>query len=135
MFLALAMVAQASVPHLEPSKARVDMAEDNHYYDGDGHLMFRQQIFWDRYQAHEISPEGGFHVRAWRINKDEDVVPFWKNGDPHYFLDFNVVSADDSMVTHTQSDPEVDDRAIVPLSLRDPLFPDSNLKRDTSGTH
>jgi len=129
--IAFVLAGAASVRPLPP-RDHVDLAEDNHYYDGDGREVFRQQIFWSSYlkwNQRELRWDRHLHVRAWVMNRNGDVIPYFVGGVPHYLVamprvehGWGVISAASSMVTHTQNDPEMDDRLKLAKQNRVPLF-------------
>ena len=135
--IAFVLVGAASVRPLPP-RDHVDLAEDNHYYDGDGREVFRQQIFWSSYlkwNQRELRWDRHLHVRSWIMNRNGDVNPYFVRGVPHYLVavprvehGWGVISAASSMVTHTQNDPEMDDRLKFAKQNRVPLFSSRTLR-------
>ncbi|QDT03370.1 hypothetical protein K227x_17520 [Rubripirellula lacrimiformis] len=102
----------------------VDLIELNHFVDGDGREVFRQVIFYDWSNQHHR-----FHVRAWRLIKNENQVPKRRwNPDCHQctWHDNGLlrqVSAPKMRETWTQQDPERVNRKLLPEDQRIPLFP------------
>lgn len=80
----------------------VDLLETNSYYDSDGKLVFVQRIYWD------WSGEA-FEVRDWRMVKECN----YPHGKSITWNDSGIlrrVTANSVRVSHTQHDPELEDR-------------------------
>ena len=112
-------------------KQRVDMIELNHFVDEDGREVFRQVIFYDWSDSHHR-----FHVRAWRLIKNESQIPE-RRWNPKRF---QCTWHDDGLLrqvwapqlreTWTQEDPERVNRALLPEDQRVPLFEPKLAKRE-----
>lgn len=122
--LLLPTVALATNPvNAEPLVERVDCIDRNHFYDDCGRLVFCQIIF------KEWHPHEGTHrVIAWRMQKDESLVPYrdWQRGGYSVlWLDgelLRLVSAATYDETWTQYDPELIDREWLPRERRRELL-------------
>lgn len=102
-------------------KNRIQLIEENHFYSKDDQLIFVQMIYWDEY-----SPSSHvLHVREWQMLRCVDQIPrydparqlyvaIWKRGDGSFYY----VEARRFMVTRTYFDPEVSDRALLPIPCR-----------------
>lgn len=102
---------------------RVDMIELNHFVDEDGREVFRQVIFYDWSRTHHR-----FHVRAWRLVKNESQIPQRRWNPDRYQCTWHddgllrQVWAPQLRETWTQRDPERVNRALLPEDQRVPLF-------------
>ncbi|MEM1070125.1 MAG: hypothetical protein AAGG48_18910 [Planctomycetota bacterium] len=122
-FVLLGMTPGAYAGQSTIVKQRVDLIELNHFVDEDGREVFRQVIFYDWSQTHHR-----FHVRAWRLIKNESQVPVRRWNPDHYQCTWH----DDGLLrqvwapklreTWTQRDPERVNRALLPEDQRVPLF-------------
>lgn len=91
----------------------VDLVELNHFFDGNGKLVFNQVIWWDWSWWHEcylvvawrICPE----AHPWRCYRTSLWVSKWRDASstPHRM---RRVTADFYCETWTQHDPELEDR-------------------------
>ncbi|TWT52667.1 hypothetical protein Pla22_02930 [Rubripirellula amarantea] len=101
----------------------VDLVELNHFVDEDGREVFRQVIFYDWSKT-----DRRFHVRGWRLIKDESQLPLrrWKPARYeirwHENASCRQVNASQLRETWTQQDPERVNRAFLPEDQRIPLF-------------
>ncbi|MGV3483855.1 MAG: hypothetical protein ACO1RT_05515 [Planctomycetaceae bacterium] len=101
---------------------RVDLIELNHFIDQEGREVFRQVLFYDWSDAHRR-----YVVRAWRVVKAESQLPRRRWSPPGYlcvWLDDGVlreVSAASFRETWSQTDPERENRKLVPENNRIPL--------------
>ena len=101
----------------------VDLIELNHFIDGEGREVFRQLIFYDWSDL-----DKRFHVRAWRLIKNDRQLPrrFWKpmHYECHWHDDGQrkKVSAKQLRETWAQQDPERVNRKFLPEDQRIPLF-------------
>jgi hypothetical protein len=104
-------------------KQRVDLIELNHFVDEEGREVFRQVIFYDWSAAHRR-----FHVRAWRLIKQESQLPQRRWNPARYECTWHddallrEVWAPQMRETWTQQDPERVNRALLPEDQRVPLF-------------
>ncbi len=102
---------------------RVDLIELNHFVDEDGREVFRQVIFYDWSKTHRR-----FHVRAWRLIKQESQLPRRRWNPPMYQCTWHdegmlrQVWAPSLRETWTQRDPERVNRSLLPEDQRVPLF-------------
>ena len=129
--LLLVGVAPGSHSNTAVVKQRVDLIELNHFVDEDGREVFRQVIFYDWSKAHHR-----FHVRAWRLVKNESQVPV-RRWNP---TRFQCTWHDDGLLRQvwapqlreswTQQDPERVNRALLPEDQRVPLFVPKLAKAD-----
>lgn len=115
----LVLLLAGATEHCEYIAERVDLIEVNHFHDENGKLVFDQVIFYD------WSPfEGHFHVRAWRLLKNNEQIPaknyktglyvvIWHDGD---YL--RKVTAPACYETWTQHDPELAEREFLPKEQR-----------------
>jgi hypothetical protein len=99
------------------------MIEFNHFVDEDGREVFRQVIFYDWSKTHRR-----FHVRAWRLIKQESQVPQRRWNPALYQCTWHdegllrQVWAPSLRETWTQRDPERVNRGLLPEDQRVPLF-------------
>jgi hypothetical protein len=103
-------------------RQRVDLVELNHFVDDDGREVFRQVIFYDWSKTHHR-----FHVRAWRLIKNDSQIPVRRWNPPRYQCTWH----DDGLLrqvwtpqlreTWTQQDPERVNRGLLPEDQRIPL--------------
>lgn len=106
------------------TRQRVDLIELNHFVDDEGREVFRQVIFYDWSREHHC-----FHVRAWRLIKNESQLPVRSWNPQQYrcsWLDDGLlrqVWAPKMRETWSQRDPERVNRAVLPEDQRRPLFP------------
>jgi len=104
-------------------RQRVDLIELNHFVDDEGREVFRQVIFYDWSREYHR-----FHVRAWRLIKNESQLPRrrWKPArfECSWYDDEQVfcVVAPTMRETWSQRDPERVNRACLPEDQRVPLF-------------
>jgi hypothetical protein len=106
-------VLPPQLPHVEDE---VDMFEVNHFFDGDGRLIFDQLIFW------EINGEH-YDVVSWRLIKRPEQMPVsdqrggyvvvWRDGEL-----MRRVNAATAIETWTQYDPEATSRDVLAKELR-----------------
>ncbi|MGI9470154.1 MAG: hypothetical protein ACR2NZ_01390 [Rubripirellula sp.] len=104
-------------------RQRVDLIELNHFVDEEGREVFRQVIFYDWSKTH-----GRFHVRAWRLVKQESQIPQRLWNPNRYQCTWH----DDGLLrqvwapklreTWSQKDPERVNRSLLPEDRRIPLF-------------
>ncbi len=122
----LLLIAIAPGVHQEAAavvKQRVDMIELNHFVDEEGREVFRQVIFYDWSKTHHR-----FHVRAWRLVKNESQVPQRRWNPTCYQCTWHddgllrQVWAPQLRETWTQEDPERVNRGFLPEDQRVPLF-------------
>ncbi len=106
------------------TRQRVDLIELNHFVDDEGREVFRQVIFYDWSREHHR-----FHVRAWRLIKNESQLPV-RSWNPQQFrcswLDDGLIRqvwAPKMRKTWSQRDPERVNRSMLPEDQRRPLFP------------
>lgn len=118
--LAWVLVIASVIPQEFVAQDRVDLIEVNHYYDERGNPVFDQLIFYDW-----SSEESRYHVRAWRMLKRKSQWPLrdWeRNTFTAVWLDdgkmMRKVRAASIRETWTQYDPELLERAELPLSQR-----------------
>ena len=104
-------------------QAQVDLIEFNHFIDKVGREVFRQTVFYDWSKA-----DRRFHVRAWRLVRNDDQVPR-QQWDPSRYVctwqDKHIrrqVSAPQMRETWTQQDPERVNREFLSEDQRQPLF-------------
>lgn len=115
----LAALALAALPLDLVSLESADAVELNHFYDGDGRLVFDQVIFWEWH-----ANEGAYRVRAWRLWKSPAQTPrrdFFRGGYVTVWFDgerLRVVRTKSFRETWTQHDPELDDRQLLPAHER-----------------
>ena len=82
------VIASATTVPLTPTVSdTVDVIELNHVYDGEGHLVFSQLIFWDW----EV-PASRQHVVAWRV---------WKPGRPTPMRNWSKLAYNKKTATRT----------------------------------
>ena len=104
-------------------RQRVDLIELNHFVDEDGREVFRQVIFYDWSKTHHR-----FHVRAWRLIKNESQIPERRWNPARHQCTWHddgllrQVWAPQRRETWTQQDPERLNRALLPEDQRIPLF-------------
>lgn len=106
------------------TQTRVDLIELNHFVDEEGREVFRQVIFYDWSKTYRR-----FHVRAWRLVKEESHLP-QRRWNPTEFQckwydngRLRQVTAAKMRETWTQEDPERVNRKLLPEDQRVPLFP------------
>lgn len=115
----IAVLLFAIVPICEPVAERVDLIEVNHFYDENGKANFSQVIFYDWRPS-----ESHYHVRAWRLVKNDSQRPRmdwggrewvsrWHDGER-----FREVRSSAFRETWTQYDPELFERDILPKEKR-----------------
>lgn len=115
----LVLLALSIVPVDVVVRDRVDIAEVNSYYDGDGKLVFVQLVFWD------YKPTGN-EVVAWRMMRDvPDMQPRRLPNGEYQSLWFDTkdnvlrdVRAATYEASHTQVDVELAHREILPQERR-----------------
>ena len=101
----------------------IDLIELNHFIDGEGREVFRQLIFYDWSDL-----DKRFHVRAWRLVKNDRQLPqrFWKperyKCQWHDNRQLKTVTAKQLRETWAQQDPERVNRKFLPEDQRVPLF-------------
>ena len=106
------------------TRQRVDLIELNHFVDDEGREVFRQVIFYDWSREHHR-----FHVRAWRLIKNESQLPVRSWNPQQYrcsWLDDGLIRqvwAPKMRKTWSQRDPERVNRSMLPEDQRRPLFP------------
>lgn len=105
--------------------AYVDLVEYNHFYDGNGVLVFRQVMFYS-------FRNGDYELREWHLVKSgsSGATPPLQEGKYfatyiHSYFDgsFKKVLAASRRLSWTQYDPELEERNKLPKDLRRPLFP------------
>jgi hypothetical protein len=97
-----ALLLACLLPAIPRDVSDCDTVEINHYYDGEARKIFTQLIFRD-WQG----------VQGW-IMADKALV---SNGKV-YLKCGKIVRYDRLEVTHTQHDPELDDRERIPVEQR-----------------
>jgi hypothetical protein len=103
-------------------KQRVDLIELNHFVDEDGREVFQQVIFYDWSTQHRR-----FHVRAWRLVKQESQIPIRHWNPTRYECNWHdegvlrSVWAPQLRETWSQTDPERVNRVLLPEGQRVPL--------------
>lgn len=119
----IVVVLAAIVPQSDGVlRDQVDVIEVNHFYDDCGRLVFTQTIFWDWSED-----ESGYHVRAWRLVKQQEQLPrrdhagggyvaLWQDGEA-----IRAVHALGVRETWTQFDVELVERETFPVERRRPL--------------
>jgi hypothetical protein len=101
---------------------QVDLVEWNHLYDEQGHHVFDQIIFYDWSPRH-----GRYQVRAWRLLKKPNQVPYWDRTTQRYLTLWHdgcvlrKVQAKTMRQSWTQHDPELIERAFLPKDQRSEL--------------
>ncbi|MGB0759339.1 MAG: hypothetical protein ACPGPS_07375 [Rubripirellula sp.] len=115
------------------TRAKVDLIELNHFLDDEGREVFQQVIFYDW-----CKPKQQFHVRAWRLIKNDSQRPI-QHWNPRSFQCtwhdgpvLRQVSASKMRETWSQQDPERVNRALLPEKQRIPLFPPRVAKHPNS---
>lgn len=114
--LVLAVVCIADVPRLPVEESRVDVLEVNHYYDPNtADLRFVQLIGWD------WCNKNGMVCHWWRMIRNPARQPRSDASRPGVFVATFVddgklvrVRARCCIETHTQFDPEIDNRRVFP---------------------
>lgn len=107
----------AIIPHDWVVTDNVDVLEINVFYDQCGKVVFRQLIAWD-FDGVEL------RVRAWRMAKTPSFDPRWDWERNDAFSIWNEdgiireVRAKAMRESHTQIDPELDDRDYLPKERR-----------------
>jgi len=102
---------------------QVDLIELNHFIDEDGREVFRQVIFYDWSESHHR-----FHVRAWRLVKEESQLPRRRWNPSRYQCTWHDegllrrVTARHLRETWSQKDPERVNRKLLPEDQRIGLF-------------
>ncbi len=128
-------IAPASPAGVTTVRQRVDLIELNHFVDEDGREVFRQVIFYDWSKTHRR-----FHVRAWRLIKEESQIPQRHWNPAMYQCSWHdegllrQVWAPSLRETWTQQDPERVNRGLLPEDQRVPLFPPKMAAREEAGT-
>jgi hypothetical protein len=129
--LLLTGMAPASPAASTTVRQRVDLIELNHFVDEEGREVFRQVIFYDWSKTHRR-----FHVRAWRLIKQENQLPERRWNPAHYQCTWHddgvlrQVWASSMRETWTQTDPERVNRGFLPEDQRVPLFPTKVASRE-----
>lgn len=117
MLLPTIIAAFAAVPFDERAGIVADEVariETNTVYDSHGREILKQNIFQE-------ATDSGYRVRAWRLVRGESQVPttsplIFQDGDVTRKIYFHTKA-----ITHTQYDPETDERRVWPQCLRRPL--------------
>lgn len=115
----LCLVAICLSPQGDVVHDQVDVIEVNHLYDTKGEHVFDQLIFWE-----PVGRDGKRTVRDWRLlkvahqtptsrHRDGLTVVTWTDGST-----FRQVTAENICETWTQYDPELVNRAVLPLERR-----------------
>lgn len=131
------LLTTGATPQYGVLRDQADLIELNHFYDGDGKLLFSQLIFWEFRQVmghrelvvrdYRLARSNGAkthievkqHMPQWAVAKNFDTNLFevtWVDG-----TDVRKVSAVSYRETWTQSDPEVGNRGILCKDLRNEL--------------
>lgn len=129
LFFLLLIAGQAAAADRSPVVVvdRVDVVEVNHFYDGQGKLVFCQILWWE-WRADE---DGSAHrIVDWRLMKSSGQLPVrvdgvwrcqWTDGER-----LRRVDAWSYRETWTQEDPELVDRLSMPpdqlRKLSEPVF-------------
>lgn len=113
LMVAATMMLTAAPPE-DVARDRCDIIELNHYYNGDGHPVFSQWIFW-RWEGR------AFRVLAWRMARKNRLPE--RQGDSWRLLwhdegRLRQIEAAEFRQTWTQWDPELHDRRVWPTCLR-----------------
>ncbi len=123
LFCTLAIgIAPAATQRAAVARERVDLIEVNHFIDREGREVFRQVLFYDWSASHRQ-----YHVRAWRLIKNESQLPRRTWNPPGYLCVWNdegilrEVTASTFRETWTQHDPERANRKHLPEDRRVPL--------------
>jgi hypothetical protein len=133
-----ALVVIAALGLSPPAAVLTDTAEVielNHFFDGEGRLVFDQVIFWEWYDD-----VGELHVLAWRLCKSPAQIPLrdWQRGGySATWFDgerFRQVRALSFRETWTQYDPEVEDHKFVSPDHRRGLSSEKPLARPLPAT-
>lgn len=109
--------------HVSVQRERVDLIELNHFIDDEGREVFRQVIFYDWSRQHHR-----FHVRGWRLIKDDTQLPLRRWNPAQYQCSWHdegrmrQVWAPHLRETWSQRDPERVNRDWLPEDQRLPLF-------------
>lgn len=104
----LLLILLMFLPHDGVTTDGVEIIERNSYYDCEGRLIFVQAIFW-----------ANDNVVAWRLLKGEETIGqrpprmTWSEGDK-----VRQVRGRYWRETHTQFDPELEAREILPTNQR-----------------
>lgn len=117
--LTLALLLLTANPKEDIARERCDVLEGNSFYDENGRLVFNQLIVWqwnDCHCRHEC--------HAWRMVKGPSMWPerdWGRGGYSVLWIDGEVVRevrAETYNRTHSQFDPELIDRCVLPREQR-----------------
>lgn len=122
VLITVACLLLAVVPRESVVRDAVDVIEVNHLFDDGGRPVFTQVIFW-----HWCLSSSRYHVRAWRLVKDQSQLPrrdhfsggyvaWWQDGET-----LRAVHAQSVRETWTQYDPELLERDVLPVEHRSQL--------------
>lgn len=118
------------------AREQVDLVEYNHFYDEYGRLVFDQNIWYDwndnlvlelYTEVDEIVIGGRYNVRAWRLVKTPNLIPYkdWERGGYTSFWadgeQIRDINAKEFRETWTQYDPELVEREFLPKEKRKEL--------------
>lgn len=109
----LGVLLLATVPLSPITETRVDVVEENHFYDECGQHVFTQFIFWEWDNS-----DCRLHVVAWRLQSNVRGIRgrgtlVWNDGDV-----FRRVRFGEWRETWTQFDPEYRERETRPKESR-----------------
>ena len=115
----LLLLAVSLLPGEDVVRESVDLVEVNHLFNDKGEHVFDQVVFYDL-----DLPNGKFQVRAWRLIKSADQLPYrdWRHGDyVTMWYDgeqLRRVRSPSLQETWTQYDPEQVEREFLPKEKR-----------------
>lgn len=116
---ACVVAARAVVPQPGVARDRVDLAEVQHYYDGEGRLVFDQLILW-RWNTDAAR----YDCQAWRLIKSSAMLPRRDWGADEYSVTWfdgellRDVRVKQVRETWSQVDSELADRDVLPKECR-----------------
>lgn len=113
--IAVVIIALSILPHEVAARDRVDLIERNHFHDGDGREVFRQEIGWD-WDGHQ------HRVVFWRLSSG---MTFQERPPQLTWSDGRLVRQVRAVYwreTWTQFDPELLQREELPKNLRRGLW-------------
>lgn len=118
--IGIALLLLSIAPDLPVSEERCGRLEYNHYYDGEGRLVFTQLIGWDWYED-----EGCWHCCFFLMASQYANIKPSRNPQGGYAVTFYDhagrlvrIEAASYAETWTQYDPELEDRAFLPKEHR-----------------
>jgi hypothetical protein len=124
---ALILALFGIVPIQDIDRETVDLVEENYFYDEHAQYVFTQLIFYDWDARNCTMQVRGFHcpvklaanlpAKDWETGMYYCYLPF---GDGSYRW-IGRINARNHIVTHTQYDPEIQERVKLPRELRRPL--------------